>query len=117
MAVHAHPDDESSKGAASTARYVAEGVSVMVVTCTGGERGDVLNPKLADDPEIAANLVEVRRQEMDRAREILGVRAGVAGLRRLRVSRGLPGRGPRPAARWLLRAGPAWPRQRSRWWR
>ena len=50
MAVHAHPDDESSKGAASTARYVAEGVSVMVVTCTGGERGDVLNPKLADDP-------------------------------------------------------------------
>lgn len=74
MAVHAHPDDESSKGAASTARYVAEGVSVMVVTCTGGERGDVLNPKLVDDQEIAANLFEVRRQEMDRAREILGVR-------------------------------------------
>lgn len=73
MAVHAHPDDESSKGAASTARYVAEGVSVMVVTCTGGERGDVLNPKLADNVEIAANLVEIRRQEMDRAREILGV--------------------------------------------
>ena len=73
MAVHAHPDDESSKGAASTARYVAEGVSVMVVTCTGGERGDVLNPKLADDPEIAANLVEIRRQEMNQAREILGV--------------------------------------------
>ena len=74
MAVHAHPDDESSKGAASTARYVAEGVDVMVVTCTGGERGEVLNPKLADDPDIAANLSEVRRREMDRAREILGVR-------------------------------------------
>ncbi len=73
MAVHAHPDDESSKGAASTARYVAEGVDVMVVTCTGGERGEVLNPKLADDEEIAANLSEVRRQEMAKARQILGV--------------------------------------------
>jgi len=33
MTVHAHPDDESSKGAATCARYVAEGVEVMVVTC------------------------------------------------------------------------------------
>ena len=73
MAVHAHPDDESSKGAASMARYVAEGVEVMVVTCTGGERGEILNPKLADDPQILANLPAVRRAEMDRAREILGV--------------------------------------------
>src|SRR5262245_37264984 len=46
MAVHAHPDDESSKGAATMARYVAEGVDVLVATCTGGERGSVLNPKL-----------------------------------------------------------------------
>jgi mycothiol S-conjugate amidase len=74
MAVHAHPDDESSKGAATMARYVAEGVEVMVVTCTGGERGEVLNPKLAHDAEVAANLPEVRRREMERAREILGVR-------------------------------------------
>ena len=47
MAVHAHPDDESSKGAATMASYVAEGVDVHVVTCTGGERGSILNPKLA----------------------------------------------------------------------
>ncbi len=73
MAVHAHPDDESSKGAASTARYVAEGVDVTVVTCTGGERGDVLNPALAHDPEVLADLPAIRRAEMDRAREILGV--------------------------------------------
>ena len=45
MAVHAHPDDESSKGAATTAKYAAEGVEVLVVSCTGGERGDVLNPQ------------------------------------------------------------------------
>lgn len=72
MAVHAHPDDESSKGAATMARYASEGVQVLVVTCTGGERGDVLNPKM-DRPEVLANLPEVRRAEMEKAREILGV--------------------------------------------
>jgi mycothiol S-conjugate amidase len=80
MAVHAHPDDESSKGAATMARYVREGVEVLVVTCTGGERGDVLNPKLADDPDILAHLPEIRRAEMERAREILGVRQAWLGF-------------------------------------
>ena len=46
MAVHAHPDDESSKGAATMARYVREGVQVLVCTLTGGERGDILNPAM-----------------------------------------------------------------------
>ena len=73
MAVHAHPDDESSKGAATTAKYVREGAEVLVVTCTGGERGDVLNPKLKDDPHILRDISEVRREEMAAAREILGV--------------------------------------------
>ena len=72
MHVHAHPDDESSKGAATTAKYVAEGVDVHVVTCTGGERGSILNPNL-DRPDVLENIAEIRRQEMDRAREILGV--------------------------------------------
>jgi len=79
MHVHAHPDDESSKGAASTAKYVAEGVDVHVVTCTGGERGSILNPKM-DRPDIAANITEVRRQEMERARDILGVRQDWLGF-------------------------------------
>jgi mycothiol S-conjugate amidase len=70
--VHAHPDDESSKGAATTAKYVAEGVDVVVATCTGGERGSILNPAM-DRPDVFANLPEIRRQEMDRAREILGI--------------------------------------------
>jgi mycothiol S-conjugate amidase len=70
--VHAHPDDESSKGAASTAKYVAEGVDVHVVTCTGGERGSILNPKM-ERPDVLENIAEVRRQEMEAAREILGV--------------------------------------------
>ncbi len=72
MHVHAHPDDESSKGAASTARYVAEGVDVLVVTLTGGERGSVLNPAM-DRPEVWGRISQIRRAEMDRAREILGV--------------------------------------------
>lgn len=72
MHVHAHPDDESSKGAASTAKYVADGVEVLVVTCTGGERGSILNPNM-DRPDVLANLADIRREEMDRAREILGI--------------------------------------------
>ncbi|MGH3939397.1 MAG: mycothiol conjugate amidase Mca [Pseudonocardiaceae bacterium] len=75
MAVHAHPDDESSKGAATMARYVAEGHDVMVVTCTGGERGSILNQSFepADLAERPLELAEVRRQEMARAARILGV--------------------------------------------
>jgi mycothiol S-conjugate amidase len=92
MAVHAHPDDESSKGAATMARYVAEGVEVMVVTCTGGERGSVLNPKMADRPEILENITEIRRLEMETAREILGVRQEWLGF----VDSGLPEGDPLP---------------------
>jgi len=72
MAVHAHPDDESSKGAATLAHYVKEGVEVLVVTCTGGERGDVLNPAAQADVD-ALGIAEVRRQEMAEAVRILGV--------------------------------------------
>jgi len=67
MAVHAHPDDESSKGAATMARYVDEGVDVLVDTCTGGERGSILNPALKDRADIEANISEIRREEMTRA--------------------------------------------------
>ncbi len=70
MAVHAHPDDESSKGAASLAKYSAEGAGVVVVSCTGGERGDILNPKL--DVE-GVDIPSLRITEMARAAEILGV--------------------------------------------
>jgi mycothiol S-conjugate amidase len=91
MAVHAHPDDESSKGAATMARYVAEGVKVLVATCTGGERGSVLNPKM-DRPEVVADMAEIRRAEMTRAREILGVDQAWLGF----VDSGLPEGDPLP---------------------
>ncbi|WDZ86909.1 mycothiol conjugate amidase Mca [Micromonospora cathayae] len=91
MAVHAHPDDESSKGAATTAKYVAEGVDVLIVTCTGGERGSVLNPKL-DRPDVWANIGDIRRAEMDAARAILGVEQAWLGF----VDSGLPEGDPLP---------------------
>ena len=87
MAVHAHPDDESSKGAATMARYVREGAEVMVATLTGGERGDILN-KAMERPEVRENLPRIRREEMARAREILGVQPGIPRIRRFRAARG-----------------------------
>ena len=84
MAVHAHPDDESSKGAATMAQYVAEGVEVLVVTCTGGERGSVLNPKM-DRPEVLGRHRRHPPRRDGRAREILGVDQAWLGLRRLRA--------------------------------
>jgi mycothiol S-conjugate amidase len=91
MAVHAHPDDESSKGAATMARYVREGAAVFVATMTGGERGDILNPAM-DRPEVRANLPAIRREEMARARAILGVRQGFMGF----TDSGLPEGDPKP---------------------
>ncbi len=91
LAVHAHPDDESSKGAATMAKYVAEGVEVLVATCTGGERGSVLNPAL-DRPEVWERLPQLRVEEMARAREILGVRQEFLGF----VDSGLPEGDPLP---------------------
>jgi mycothiol S-conjugate amidase len=79
LSVHAHPDDESSKGAATLARYAADGVDVLVATCTGGERGDVLNPTL-DTETTRAHLPAIRRREMAAAAEILGVRQRFLGL-------------------------------------
>ncbi|HEV7209214.1 MAG TPA: mycothiol conjugate amidase Mca [Mycobacteriales bacterium] len=91
LAVHAHPDDESSKGAATMARYVREGVDVLVATCTGGERGSILNPAM-DRPDVIANLPTVREQEMARAVGILGVRHRWLGF----VDSGLPEGDPKP---------------------
>ncbi|KNB51670.1 mycothiol conjugate amidase Mca [Streptomyces caatingaensis] len=92
MAVHAHPDDESSKGAATMAKYVSEGVDVLVATCTGGERGSILNPKLQGDPYIEEHIHEVRAKEMAEARDILGVKQEWLGY----VDSGLPEGDPLP---------------------
>jgi mycothiol S-conjugate amidase len=79
MAVHAHPDDEASKGAGTAAMYVSQGIEVLVVTCTGGERGDVLH-SAADEDVQKWGLLEVRRREMADAAQILGVQHAWLGF-------------------------------------
>jgi N-acetyl-1-D-myo-inositol-2-amino-2-deoxy-alpha-D-glucopyranoside deacetylase len=74
LLVHAHPDDETIGTGATMAKYVAEGRGVTLVTCTGGEMGEILVPELE---HLAADrddtLAEHRRGELDEAMRILGV--------------------------------------------
>jgi len=74
MQVHAHPDDEASKGSATTAKYAAEGVRCVLVTCTGGEAGDILNPA-ADTPDVRADLPAVRMNELRQSVAVIGYSA------------------------------------------
>jgi len=90
LAVHAHPDDESSKGAATVAKYVAEGVDVLIVTATGGERGDLLNQNLVL-PE-GADLAEIRSAEMQAALKVLGCKHAWLGF----IDSGYPEGDPKP---------------------
>lgn len=91
MAVHAHPDDESSKGAATLARYAAEGAETLICTLTGGERGSILNPAM-DRPDVRGNIGAIRREEMRQAAEVLGARHVWLGF----VDSGLPEGDPLP---------------------
>jgi len=74
LQVHAHPDDEASKGAGTTAKYSAQGVRTILVCCTGGEAGDILNPAV-DTPEVRANLHDVRMAELHASVDALGYSA------------------------------------------
>jgi mycothiol S-conjugate amidase len=71
LTVHAHPDDESSKGAGSVALYHAEGIHTVLVCCTGGEEGEVLNPAM-DTPEVHARLADIRHEELAEATRVIG---------------------------------------------
>ena len=92
LAVHAHPDDEASKGAAMMASYAEAGVSVMVATCTGGERGGIQNPAMEGDPHSSRDMGGARRLEMAKAAAILGVEQQWLGF----ADSGLPEGDPLP---------------------
>jgi mycothiol S-conjugate amidase len=92
LAVHAHPDDESSKGAATMAMYAAAGVDVLVATCTDGARGDIQNPAVEGEPHPKRDMAGARRLEMQRAAAILGIRQRWLGF----VDSGLPEGDPLP---------------------
>jgi LmbE family N-acetylglucosaminyl deacetylase len=74
MAVHAHPDDESSGTGGVLAKYSAEGIRTVVVTCTNGEFGDApgkIKPgEPGHDPDQVAKL---RLSELHTAIDYLGV--------------------------------------------
>ncbi|MCQ3813461.1 MAG: PIG-L family deacetylase [Acidimicrobiia bacterium] len=71
LTVHAHPDDEASKGPATIAKYRSMGVHTVLVCCTGGEEGEILNPAM-DRPEVRENLAAVRFEELQKAAKIIG---------------------------------------------
>ena len=71
LSVHAHPDDEASKGAATVAQLAAEGVKTVLVCCTGGEAGDILNPAM-DSDEVRERLAEVRMEELRESVAVIG---------------------------------------------
>ncbi|MFH9675336.1 N-acetyl-1-D-myo-inositol-2-amino-2-deoxy-alpha-D-glucopyranoside deacetylase [Streptomyces sp. NPDC017405] len=74
LLVHAHPDDESINNGATMAKYAAEGAQVTLVTCTLGERGEVIPPELRHltGPALGAH----RRGELGAALGALGVTDG-----------------------------------------
>jgi N-acetyl-1-D-myo-inositol-2-amino-2-deoxy-alpha-D-glucopyranoside deacetylase len=89
LLVHAHPDDESIGQGATMARYVAEGIGVTLVTCTGGEMGEILVPELehmASDKDDT--LADQRKIELDEAMMALGVTDNryLGGFKRYRDS-------------------------------
>ncbi|WP_210585661.1 N-acetyl-1-D-myo-inositol-2-amino-2-deoxy-alpha-D-glucopyranoside deacetylase [Streptomyces sp. GESEQ-35] len=71
LLVHAHPDDESINNGATMAKYAAEGARVTLVTCTLGERGEVIPPELRHLTGTA--LGEYRLRELTAAMSELGV--------------------------------------------
>ncbi|HEY7489960.1 MAG TPA: mycothiol conjugate amidase Mca [Candidatus Tectomicrobia bacterium] len=71
LTIHAHPDDESSKGGGSVVRYAAAGVGTVLICCTGGEAGSIENPALKH-PEVQARLAPIRRAELATATTHLG---------------------------------------------
>ena len=74
------------------ARYADEGNRVMVLTCTGGERGDILNPALIDTPGVKENIKAIRAEEMAAAVAALGVEHKWLGY----IDSGLPQGDPLP---------------------
>ena len=106
LTIHAHPDDESSKGGGSIARYTAAGVGTALVCCTGGEAGSILNPAV-DHPECRARLPEIRRAELSVGHATPWLSAGVdARLSRLQLSRPAASLARLPPPRWPTRYGP-----------
>ena len=73
MAVHAHPDDEASTTGGVLARYAAEGVRTVLVTCTNGELGDLPTAKPGEEGHDTGDVVAMRLAELRESCAVLGV--------------------------------------------
>ncbi|MGW3160857.1 PIG-L deacetylase family protein [Streptomyces sp. NPDC001089] len=74
MVVHAHPDDEASQTGGTLARYAAEGVRTVLVTCTDGGQGDGVGGEKPGHPGHRPAEVAARRSvELARSAAALGV--------------------------------------------
>lgn len=74
MAVHAHPDDESTSTGGILALYALRGVQIVVVTCTDGDLGDGPGGvKPGDDGHDPCEVAAIRQGELRRACAHLGV--------------------------------------------
>ncbi|MET7705933.1 PIG-L family deacetylase [Micromonospora sp. NPDC005413] len=66
MAVHAHPDDEATSTGGVLARYAAEGITTVLVTCTDGRCGDGPGGVKPGDPgHDPAAVVAMRQAELE----------------------------------------------------
>jgi len=82
LLVHAHPDDEAVATAGLIARAVAEGYRVDLVTCTGGEEGEIHDPTL-DHAEAQPRLAEIREAELRCS--LAALRGGLSGVLELHL--------------------------------
>lgn len=71
VAVHAHPDDESTKGAATMAALAARGARTVLIVCTDGAAGEIRDVAASD----AGTLASVRGRELDASAAVLGYSA------------------------------------------
>jgi mycothiol S-conjugate amidase len=71
LTVHAHPDDEASKGAGTVAKAASEGIETVLVCCTGGEEGEILNPAMESD-DVRERLAEIRMEELRESVRVIG---------------------------------------------
>lgn len=95
VAVHAHPDDEAISTGGLIAHAVESGWTATVVTCTGGERGEIAD----EHAEAAGRLADVRREELAASLAILGAEPPVWLGYRDSGMRGDPGNDD-PASLW-----------------
>ncbi len=72
MVVHAHPDDEAIGTGGTFAYYKAQGVRTVLVMCTLGEEGEIVDSEL-DMPDNRARLAEIRYAELLESVKELGI--------------------------------------------